>query len=99
MIKPHLGVIVPVSGGFLDLVRILQSLVTSAAIPHLPFHVQHGRDMKRLTFGVLGAAVVAATVILVRRSRLGGSMGAGTIRVGEAVPSTISLEELRSLGI
>lgn len=55
--------------------------------------------MKKLTFGLLGAAVVTATVLLVRHAQVNKSLKSGTTRVGEAVPSTISLERLRALGI
>ena len=55
--------------------------------------------MKKVTFGLLGAAVVTATVLLVRHVQLSKTLKSGTTRVGEAAPSTISLERLRALGI
>lgn len=54
--------------------------------------------MKKLTFGILGAAVVTAAVLLVRRAQGHKLLKAGT-RPGEMIPSTMSLDRLRELGI
>ena len=55
--------------------------------------------MKKLTFGILGAAVVTAAVLIVRQAQGSRALKSGTARAGEAIPSTMSLERLRELGI
>ena len=55
--------------------------------------------MKKLTFGILGAAVVTAAVLIVRQAQGNRTLKSGTARAGEIVPSTLSLDRLRELGI
>lgn len=53
---------------------------------------------KRLTMGLLGAAAVAASVILIRAQKE-ELQHAAVIPPGETVPSEIHPEKLRELGI
>lgn len=55
--------------------------------------------MKKYTFGILGAAVVTAAVLVVRQVQGSKTLKSGTSRTGEIAPSKVSLERLRELGI
>jgi hypothetical protein len=54
---------------------------------------------RRMTFGVLGAAALAASVLLIRSQREQQSEEARFVPPGETVPGEIQLDRLRELGI
>jgi len=55
---------------------------------------------RKVTYGVLGAAALAASVLLIRSQReLGSSEVLEEIPAGEETPGQIRLERLRELGI
>lgn len=55
--------------------------------------------MRNLTIGLLGAAALAATLLLVRQQRQPDPPGVGTVTRGENQPTTISLERMREAGL
>jgi len=55
--------------------------------------------MRTLTYSLLGAAALAAGLILVRQQKLVEDERPKIVPAGETVPATISLEKLRELGI
>ena len=55
--------------------------------------------MKSFTLGLLGAAALATTILLVRQSKEVGQSEAQAIPAGETQPTTISLERIRELGL
>lgn len=55
--------------------------------------------MKSFTLGLLGAAALATTILLVRQSKDATQNEPRVIPAGETQPSTISLERIRELGL
>lgn len=55
--------------------------------------------MKSFTLGLLGAAALATTILLVRQSKEATQSEPRVIPAGETQPSTISLERIRELGL
>ncbi len=55
--------------------------------------------MRTLTFSLIGAAALAAGVLLVRQQKLVEDERPKVVPAGETVPAVISLERLRELGI
>lgn len=55
--------------------------------------------MKSFTLGLLGAAALATTILLVRQSKDATQSEPRVIPAGETQPSTISLERIRELGL
>lgn len=55
--------------------------------------------MRRLTYSLLGAAALAAGLLLVRQQKQVEDERPKMVPAGETVPAVISLERLRELGI
>jgi hypothetical protein len=55
--------------------------------------------MRTLTYSILGAAAVAAGMLLVRQQKQVEDERPKLVPAGETVPAVISLERLRELGI
>jgi hypothetical protein len=55
--------------------------------------------MKSFTLGLLGAAALATTILLVRQSKDAMQSQPRVSPAGETQPSTISLERIRELGL
>ena len=55
--------------------------------------------MKSFTLGLLGAAALATTILLVRQSKDATESEPRVIPAGETQPSTISLDRIRELGL
>ena len=55
--------------------------------------------MRTLTYSLLGAAALAAGVLLVRQQKQVEGERPKSVPAGETVPAVISLERLRELGI
>jgi len=55
--------------------------------------------MRTLTYSLLGAAALAAGLLLVRQQKLVEDERPKVVPAGETVPAIISLERLRELGI
>jgi hypothetical protein len=55
--------------------------------------------IRKVTYSLLGAAALAAGLLLIRQQKQEDPRVAGELAPGEAVPSEISLERLRELGI
>ena len=55
--------------------------------------------MRTLTYSLLGAAALAAGLLLVRQQKLVEDERPKLVPAGETVPANISLERLRELGI
>ncbi len=55
--------------------------------------------MKNFAMGLLGAAALATTILLVRQSKELETRDARLIPAGETQPSNISLERMRELGL
>lgn len=55
--------------------------------------------MKNFAIGLLGAAALATTILLVRQQKQVETGDARLIPGGETQPSTISLERIRELGL
>ena len=55
--------------------------------------------MRTLTYSLLGAAALAAGVLLVRQQKPAEEERPKMVPAGETVPAVISLERLRELGI
>ncbi len=55
--------------------------------------------LKRMTMGLLGAAAVAASVLLIRSQKEEQDHATEVVPPGESVPSEIHLDKLRELGI
>ena len=55
--------------------------------------------MKNFAIGLLGAAALATTILLVRQQKQVEAGDARLIPAGETQPSTISLERIRELGL
>lgn len=59
-----------------------------------------GNDpMRKLTYSILGAAAVAAGVLLVRQQKADETEQPRVVPAGETVPAVIQLDRLRELGI
>ena len=56
-------------------------------------------EMRTLTYSLLGAAAIAAGVLLVRQQKQVEEERPKQVPAGETVPAVISLEKLRELGI
>lgn len=55
--------------------------------------------MKNFAIGLLGAAAVATTILLVRQQKDVEPRDTRLIPAGETKPATISLERIRELGL
>jgi len=55
--------------------------------------------VKKFTLGMLAAAAVATTVLLVRQQKEIETKSPQPVPAGETEPSTISLERIRELGL
>ena len=55
--------------------------------------------MRKLTVGLLSAAALATTILLVRQQKQVETQTAEAIPAGESEPATISLERIRELGL
>lgn len=55
--------------------------------------------MKSFAIGLLGAAALATTILLVRQQKEVQRAETRLIPAGESQPSTISLERIRELGL
>jgi hypothetical protein len=55
--------------------------------------------MKNFAIGLLGAAALATTILLVRQQKEVEAKDPRLIAAGEAQPSDISLERIRELGL
>lgn len=55
--------------------------------------------MKNFAIGLLGAAAVATTILLVRQQKEVEAKDTRLVLAGESKPSTISLERIRELGL
>jgi len=55
--------------------------------------------MKKFAVGLLGAAALATTVLLVRQQKEAVPKEAGLIPAGESQPAVISLDRIRELGL
>ena len=55
--------------------------------------------MRKLTVGLLSAAALATTILLVRQQKQVVTDVAQAIPAGETQPATISLERIRELGL
>jgi hypothetical protein len=55
--------------------------------------------MKNFAIGLLGAAALATTILLVRQQKEVESSSARLIPAGETQPATISLQRIRELGL
>ncbi len=56
-------------------------------------------SIRKVTYSLLGAAALAAGLLLIRQQKQEDLVVAGEPAPGESVPSEISLERLRELGI
>ena len=56
-------------------------------------------NIRKVTYSLLGAVALAAGLLLIRQQKQEDLKVAGELAPGEAVPSEISLERLRELGI
>ncbi len=56
-------------------------------------------SIRKVTYSLLGAAALAAGLLLIRQQKQEDLKVAGELAPGEAGPSEISLERLRELGI
>ena len=56
-------------------------------------------SIRKVTYSLLGAAALAAGLLLIRQQKPDEVKLAGELAPGESVPSEISLERLRELGI
>lgn len=56
-------------------------------------------SIRKVTYSLLGAAALAAGLLLIRQQKQEDLVAAGEPAPGESVPSEISLERLRELGI
>ncbi len=61
-------------------------------------HTQEG-IIRKVTLGILGAAAVVASLLLIRQTKQITPKETVDVPAGEAVPGSISLERLRELGI
>jgi hypothetical protein len=57
------------------------------------------QPMRTLTYSILGAAAVAAGMLLVRQQKQVEDERPKLVPAGETVPAVISLERLREVGI
>jgi hypothetical protein len=55
--------------------------------------------MKNLAIGLLGAAALATTILLVRQAKEVEPSNVRVIPTGETQPTTFSLERIRELGL
>lgn len=55
--------------------------------------------MKKFTIGLLSAAALATTILLVRQSKEVEAKDPQLIPAGETKPASISLERIRELGL
>jgi len=55
--------------------------------------------MKNFAIGLLGAAALATTILLVRQQKEVGPKDARLIPAGESQPTDLSLERIRELGL
>jgi hypothetical protein len=55
--------------------------------------------MKNFAIGLLGAAALATTILLVRQAKEVEPSTVRLIPAGEAQPTTLSLERIRELGL
>lgn len=55
--------------------------------------------MKKFAIGLLTAAALATTILLVRQEKEPQQKTAGLIPAGETQPTTISLDRIRELGL
>jgi len=55
--------------------------------------------MKNFAIGLLGAAALATTILLVRQQKEVESSDIRLIPAGESQPTTISLQRIRELGL
>lgn len=55
--------------------------------------------MRKLTVGLLSAAALATTILLVRQQKQVETQTVQPIPSGESEPATISLERIRELGL
>jgi hypothetical protein len=63
-------------------------------------HPQQGVALKKLALGLLGAAAVAATVLLVRQQKqVDAAKEPRLVPAGESHPTELSLERIRELGL
>jgi len=58
-----------------------------------------GRVMKNFAIGLLSAAALATTILLVRQQKEVEPRDTRLIHAGETQPTTISLERIRELGL
>lgn len=66
----------------------------SAAHPHLR------RRMKKFTLGLLSAAAIATTILLVRQQKeVASTKDPRLVPAGETQPTDLSLERIRELGL
>ena len=56
-------------------------------------------SIRKFAYSLLGAAALAAGLLLIRQQKQEDLKVAGELAPGESVPSEISLERLRELGI
>ena len=56
-------------------------------------------SIRKVAYSLLGAAALAAGLLLIRQQKQEDLKVAGELAPGESVPSEISLERLRELGI
>ena len=62
--------------------------------------ITKGSAMKKFTFGLLSAAALATTILLVRQQKeLESKELHGVVPAGETQPTNISLERIRELGL
>lgn len=55
--------------------------------------------MRTITYSLLGAAAVAAGVLLLRQQKVGEDNRPKVVPAGESVPAVLQLDRLRELGI
>ena len=55
--------------------------------------------MKKITIGLLSAAALATTILLVRQEKEPGTKEGPLVRAGEIHPTSISLDRIRELGL
>ena len=56
-------------------------------------------SMKKIAIGLLSAAALATTFLLVRQQKEFEAKDTRLVRAGESTPATISLERIRELGL
>ncbi len=62
--------------------------------------ITKGSTMKKFTFGLLSAAALATTILLVRQQKeMESKELRGVVPAGETQPTNISLERIRELGL